>query len=400
MIERLTMHSDFGKKSVIQNVLSHAGVDDRFENLLISLERAQTLAGKVTPGEVSYEESEQAEARRELLTIEKIAIKNQSLQELSHATFKGAVNHDFHRFLFSAIRKRTTNLSKVCTQNLGFTTNIKLLLEILHLDSTSLTKVEEQIKTHPWLSYEIMKVVNLPQLRRKDAKGNSIQVASIRTALSYLGLENLKQVVPYMILKRSLPQTTDPYPDIKNHLFNFGVSSAVCASLIAPLQRLDANAAYLLGATHGIGRCILIKLYFRLFESTRNELMEQAIKKKRVDIHKVLGNIKPSPNYLIALQQEFADSVTVDLLTHISPRKLQLSQSLHSLSTKNPLPMGRVLAWAREYAKVRMLLQHRCIDRKMVKIHLLSVGFPQEAVDILNHAQVSAPPFSQTARYN
>ncbi|MCW8109752.1 HDOD domain-containing protein [Alteromonas ponticola] len=400
MVEYATMHNDLGKKSVIQNVLAHAGVEDRFENLLVSLERVQAMAGKTKPGEVSFEDSEQAEARRQLLSIEKIAIENQSLQELNDASLKDVVTHDFHQYLFAAIRKKATNLRKVCRYNLGISSDIKLLLEILYVDSTTLHQVEQQMSIHPWLSYEIMKVVNLPQFRRKDAKGNPIQVESIRTALSYLGVENLKQVVPYMILKRSLPQTTDPFPEIKEHLFNFGVSTAVSASLIAPLKQLDGDSAYMLGALHGVGRCILIKLYFRLFELTRSEFMAQAAKKKRVDVHTVLSKITPSANYLIALQLEFADAVASDLLTHLTPKKLQLGESMHSLYSPPSTPLGRVLEWAREYAKVRMLLQRRCISRKMVKIHLLSIGFPADAIDILNHAQVGAPPFRPASRNN
>ncbi|NMH60033.1 HDOD domain-containing protein [Alteromonas ponticola] len=394
------MHSDLGKKSVIQNVLSHTGVEDRFDNLLISLERAQSMAGKAKPGEVDFAESEQADARRQLLSIEKVAIKNQTLQNLSDASLKSVVLHDFHNFLFTAIRKKATSLKKVCSQNLGFSTDLKFLLEILNLDSSSLRQVEEQIIAHPWLSYELMKVVNLPQFRKKDALGNSIQVESIRTALSYLGLENLKRVVPYMILKRSLPQTTDPFPEIKEHLFSFGVSTAVSASLIAPLKQLSAENAYTLGAIHAIGRCILIKLYFRLFDLTRGEFMEQAAKKKRVDVHHILRDMQPSANYLIALQQEFADGIAADLLSHLSPRKLELSQDMRSLADAKPSAMGRVLEWAREYAKVRMLLQHRCINRKMVKIHLLSIGFPADAIDILNHTAVAAPPYASTSRKN
>ncbi len=394
------MHSDFDKKSVIQNILSHAGVTDRFDNLLISLSRAQSLAGKVKPGAISYEESEQAEARRQLLSIERIAIKNQTLQELTDASFKDAVSHDFHRLLFSAIRKKSTNLQKMCSQYLGFSTDVKYLLETINLQTTTLANVEQHIDAHSWLGYEIMKTVNLAEYRRRDAKGNSIQVESLRTAISYLGLENLKQIIPYMIFKRSLPQTTDPFPEIKDHLFAFGSSTAVCASLIAPLKELNGDTAYLLGAFHVMGRCLLIKLYFRLFELTRATLMEKMKKARRTDVCNVLVTLSPSANYLIALQQEFGDTLAADLLSHITPRKLGLSSTMRSIVNESPTPMARVLDWAREYAKVRMLLQNRCVERKMVKIHLLNRGFPAEAIDILNHTAVSAPPFNRPPNFN
>lgn len=400
MAKRTAMHSDLGNKSVIQNILSLAGVADRFDNLLISLHRAQSLAGKLKPGTISYEESEQAEARRQLLSIEKIAIKNQTLQELSDASFKDAVSHDFHRLLFSAIRKKSTNLQKMCSQYLGFSTDIKYLLEVLNLQTTTLAKIAQYIEEHSWLGYEIMKTVNLPEHRRRDAKGNSIQVESMRTAISYLGMENLKQIIPYMIFKRSLPQTTDPFPAIKDHLFTFGCSTAVCASLIAPLKKLNGDSAYLLGVFHAMGRSLLIKLYFRLFELTRITLMERMKKAGRSDACNVLATLAPSANYLIALQDEFADPLAADLLSHITPRKFSLSSTMHSMVNESPNSMARVLDWAREYAKVRMLLKHRCIDRKMVKIHLLNRGFPAEAVEILNHASISAPPFNRSPNFN
>ena len=61
-------------------------IDERFENMLISPERVLEMLGRRRVGEVSFEQSEQGDARRLLLNVEKVAIENKRLQEKTEAT--------------------------------------------------------------------------------------------------------------------------------------------------------------------------------------------------------------------------------------------------------------------------------------------------------------------------
>jgi len=57
-----------------------------FENMIISPERVLEMLGRRKVGEVSFEQSEQGDARRLLLHVEKVAIENKRLQEKTEAS--------------------------------------------------------------------------------------------------------------------------------------------------------------------------------------------------------------------------------------------------------------------------------------------------------------------------
>ena len=81
-------------------------VEERFENLLISPERAIKLLGKRMPGEISFEQSEQGDARRQLLHVEKVAIENKRLQALSEASYIDSVSHYLHEVVLSELTEQ------------------------------------------------------------------------------------------------------------------------------------------------------------------------------------------------------------------------------------------------------------------------------------------------------
>lgn len=55
-------------------------IDDRFENMIISPERVLEMLGRRKVGEVSFEQSEQGDARRLLLHVEKVALKTSAFK--------------------------------------------------------------------------------------------------------------------------------------------------------------------------------------------------------------------------------------------------------------------------------------------------------------------------------
>ena len=54
-------------------------INERFDNLLIAPARVSQMMGRRSPGEVAFAQSEQGDARRRLLHVEKVAIKNKQL---------------------------------------------------------------------------------------------------------------------------------------------------------------------------------------------------------------------------------------------------------------------------------------------------------------------------------
>ncbi len=76
-----------------------------------------------------------------------------------------------------------------------------MILELLSLRATSINKIKPLATSLPWLATDIVTLVNKPQYRKRA----DVQVNDAKLALSYLGIENLKLVMPTFILKHWLP---------------------------------------------------------------------------------------------------------------------------------------------------------------------------------------------------
>ena len=370
-------------------------IDDRFENMVISPERVLEMLGKRKVGQVSFEQSEQGDARRRLLHVEKVAIENKRLQEKTEASYLESVSHHLHEVLLGELTEQLSYTDELVQNVLNLPENIGELLDALSVKACSVSKLEPIAATMPWLYDELIVVVNTPQFRRKDSRGRIIVVETLRTALSFLGIENLRTLIPSLILKRAMPQITDPYPLIKQKLTQYSTGVALTAKRLAALSDLNKNQAYTLAMVSNLGRCAVTRLYFKLFDKIQLHLLQECQKDKEQKRHEALLKIAPSANHLIALQQEFADAVSADILEWMHFTRLPIAQPMRDCADKQPTQpktLSKILHQARTYTQIRMLHQLKLVDIKEVKPLFSEQRYPAGALEKLKSMDIFTLP--------
>ena len=370
-------------------------IDDRFENMVISPERVLEMLGKRKVGQVSFEQSEQGDARRRLLHVEKVAIENKRLQEKTEASYLESVSHHLHEVLLGELTEQLSYTDELVQNVLNLPENIGELLDALSVKACSVSKLEPIAATMPWLYDELIVVVNTPQFRRKDSRGRIIVVETLRTALSFLGIENLRTLIPSLILKRAMPQITDPYPLIKQKLTQYSTGVALTAKRLAALSDLNKNQAYTLAMVSNLGRCAVIRLYFKLFDKIQLHLLQECQKDKEQKRHEALLKIAPSANHLIALQQEFADAVSADILEWMHFTRIPIAQPMRDCADKQPTQpktLSKILHQARAYTQIRMLHQLKLVDIKEVKPLFSEQRYPAGALEKLKSMDIFTLP--------
>lgn len=376
-------------------------VEQRFENLILSPVRVMKMIGKQRPNEITFEQSEQGYARRKLLHIEKQALKNKKLNAINNAAYIETVKSYVHEIVLSEITEHLTFTSEVFNQTLNLPDDICCLLDALSVRASSVSLLESHAATIPWLYDELIQVVNSAAFQRRDSKGKVIVVETLRTALGDLGIDNLRHIVPSLILKRAMPQVTDPYPDIKIKLTQYANGTAVVAKHLARVQGLSSNDAFSLGLLSNLGRCAIIRLYFKLFDKVHLHLLEECIRDKEQERYQALLNISPCANYLIALQNEFADAVAADLLENMMLKRLKISESMrlcinNRVGEKNTL--SQLLNHARIYTQIRMLHQSKMVNISDVKPLIRQQNYPKGALEQLKNIDIFTLPVHKDER--
>ncbi|RDV26713.1 HDOD domain-containing protein [Alteromonas aestuariivivens] len=374
-------------------------IDERFDNLLISQARVHQMLGRRSPGEVRYEESEQADARRELLHVEKVALRDLERKALSDASFLDSLRNNLHNSLITELKQQTDNSRTLFNQVLNLTDDATQMLDNLALKASTISKIEPYAAAQPWLYDELIQTVNSPAHRRKDSRGRVIQVESLRTALSFLGIDNLRLQLPLYVYKRTLPVITDPYPTIKHQLWQYGLGTAVTARELTKFYTAKPTDAYVLGLLSNIGRCAIHRLYFRLFDKLHRQALQEAQNKRQREIHDGLLQVQPSANFLIALQNEYADKFTADLFEHMLFKRLNLTNPMRQIAKADwePGSLAHILHLARCYTRFRMLRPRRYIEKDEAKAYLLSLKYPTGALESLKELDIFQPPLAEEA---
>ncbi|MCU7553326.1 HDOD domain-containing protein [Alteromonas sp. ASW11-19] len=375
---------------------SQPSFNERFDNLLIAPARVMKMIGKRGPGEVLFEESEQGDARRQLLNVEKVAIKNKELQAKHDASYLDSVRYDLHEQLLTDLHAELENSENVYRRTLSLSEDTPAMLDVMSVKATSVSKIEPFAAAQPWLYDELMQVVNSPTHRRRDSKGRVIVVESMRTALSFLGIENLRVLLPALVLRRAIPQITDPYPLIKHQLLNYAYGTAVTARELSRFGSIRPTEAYTLGMLSNLGRCAIIRLYFRLFDQVQRRMLEEAQSNRQRDLHDALLKLRPSANYLIALQNEYAEKVTADIFEHMHFKRLGIAEAMRTIATdgeSTPGSLVELLRQSRLYTQVRMAHRSKVLEKDEIKDAIRQQPkYPSGSLEVLRGVNIFQLP--------
>lgn len=355
-------------------------LQQRFNILLVSTKLANQFIGRRSPGEVTYEESEQADARRRLLHIEKLAAVQKETLEKANAEKIKEVSDALHKKVLDKLHPKFTNSTFVAVSILGLSEDITEVLDLLSTKACSVSRLEPLVCRMPWLHESILREVNLPQYRRLDAQGRPIKIESIRTALSSLGVNNLRALLPSLIFKHTTPPVTDPYPNIKNKLFEYSVGVAnAMARLSKPLE-LRYFDAYLLGMFSHFGLCASARQYFREFDGTLNEFSNEAMSKQDQPTYNTLQILQPLPDNLTHLYDTYERELTIRALEFLAFKRINLLPAFLEPTD----PYNEALSLAQRFTQLKMLIAYRLVTKEEAKAQLSKLKITKAWLEPLN----------------
>lgn len=359
----------------------------RFYNLIFSLERAQDIAGVEVEGKVKAEQSEQFNARRQLLRVEKIAQRDKELNERSKENFIDGVRKQVHDAVEQRMEETFADIEHVFRNIVGIDQGLAEVLDMLVIKAASVARLEPLVEAVPWLHTDILRMVNTPKYRKTDRLGKAITVESLRMAMSFLGLENMKLLIPSMALKRWTPQITDPYPSVKTRLWEHALGTALSCQKIAQVSKADPIQAYILGMFHEVGKLAIVRSYFKTFEEVHKEALIESHKEKRRDEHEALNKIEPSADFAIVMMQKHSANLSAKLIEHMGMKRVFIVPALEEYAQGMPIkqmcPMARVLMQGNAYSLYRLLKANKLLNMDEAKVYLRQFYMPQGALALL-----------------
>jgi len=366
-------------------------INARFNHLTVSLRLAQKAMG-MEPESIAFELTEQSDARRTLLRVEKQAIRDKELNQRSHQSFVNSIREMLHNEIITRLKERFKDPQALFHDVLGFDDRLPELLDLLSTKACSISKIESSAANMPWLYDELIKLINTPKYRRYDAKGKVVVVESLKVALSFLGIGNLKMIIPSIALRRCLPQITDPFPEIKNKIQEAAIGTAMSCKRIAQVSDVDEFTTFTLGMFHDLGKIVVIRLFFKTFDEVQREALIEAQDGRKRDEHLALGEIEPSDQFITNIIDQYSYPLNAKFFEIMGFKRLFVTDAMNEFSQNKAVihmsPYAKVLAQAVAYNRYRTLKSNKMISMDEAKEYLRQFHFPKGALSVLKNTDL------------
>ncbi len=367
-------------------------IKQRYEALFLDVKTAQESALSEGKPLLSIIEIEQSKTARSLLRVEKQAIREKDLNIKSDLSFLSTITKQVDAEVEKRLEESLKDTDYLYKKIMGIDSVFPNLLDLVGLKVATISKIEPLATELPWLFNDLMKFVNQSKYQRVDNKGKVILVETMRVGLNFFGIENLIIVLTSLAFKRSLPQITDPYPKIKLRIWEEALAVAISCKQIASLVGVNQNHAFCLGMLQAMGKVVVSKLYFRLFETVLREALVETQNSKKHEEHSALTRITPSGPFLNHLIDKYALGVSAKLIDKMAMKRVFIANAMFEVANSEPTadisPLALVLKQGKTYAQYRILKRYKLIDVEQSKAYIRSLDMPVGALELLKATDI------------
>ncbi len=316
---------------------------------------------------IDKQNSEQEHRRRELLAVEEQAKHARIVEAYGQAHFKSQTMAKFYARVSAKINNEFDDKPTLYHNILGIEDTAPAIMEILALRAASINRIAPLVKSLPWLSDELVKLVNKPQYRKRA----DVQVTDGNLALSYVGLENLKLVMPTFMLKHWLPVSTAPFAIMKRKIWNDALAIALGCQLLAPDNEIDTFSAFTAGMLSNIGIFAVARCFFHTFNEMHKEALKQAYLDKDKRLHDTLSEVQMSPELLHEQIIEHSSKIAADMVELMRFDRLPITEALFDIAyisdREKMSPLAQLVVKVKAYVMQRNLAKEELISASETK---------------------------------
>lgn len=363
-----------------------SAINQQAISLSISKEFAEVRYGKVN--NVDFQGSEQENRRRELLSVEVKAQQDKIITAHGEEHFRKQVMSTFFAQVNKEINDKFDNKAYLYNRVLSIDEEAPMILELLSLRATSVNKIKPLATSLPWLATDLISLVNKPQYRKRA----DVQVNDAKLALSYIGMDNLKLVMPTFILKHWLPTSTAPFSLMKRKLWNDSLSIALASSVLAEKAGVNCYTAFTTGMLSNIGKLAITRCFISTYNQMYKQELRDAFNAKDKRLHNILVKIKNPPELLLEQLVLRSSKLSAELIELMNFDRLPITEAMFDLAygetIENMCPTAQIVTKAKSYVNYRNLAKENLMSEEE-KDNLFNLAkLSQTEITLLNKSDI------------
>ena len=371
---------------IFENKDQVSAIYNRAISLSISKSFAHQQNGDIP--NAAKQNSEQENRRRELLAVEEQTHKNKIIKEHGQSHYKSQVKNKFFTQVMAKVNNEFYNKEGLFSEVLKIDGTAPTIFELLSVKAASINRISPLVKALPWLANDLITLVNKPQYRRRA----DVQVTESNLALSYIGLDNLKLVMPTFFLKRLLPLNTKPFPLMKRKLWNDSLSIAMATRILAEKQGIDGFTAFTAGMLSNVGYLAVTRCFLDIYNDMHNKESQVAYNARDKKRHDVFLDIDAAPELLLEQISKQSCKIGADLIELMRFDRLRITEAMFDLAyntdIKEMCPIAQAIAKAKAYVCFRSLAKENLIESDEVNLLLTTVEITPKEVSLLKKSDI------------
>ena len=355
----------------------------RFTQLLISHKYALMQQG--ASNFLNFEDTEQGSSRRELLAVEAVARMKDREQMEDKQKFKEYIEIALHEKIRFLLEERLSETEEIYKEVIHIQDEVPALLDILSVKAASINRIDPLVNHLVWLKEELIKLANLPQYRRSDRAVVRLEDAGL--VLRFIGLDNLKMIIPAFAKRHWLPHSTEPYTLMRRKLWEHSLATGIAAKRIAQEEDENSFFAYCLGLFCEVGATAVIRLYMKTFHEVWEKEVRFARDERMKDEHDALVDMELNPAFLCEMLLAHSNNVSMDMIQMMDLKRLYIAPAMHDLVAipyDDRQPIAQIVSRASWYSKYKILVKHRLINNQEVKELFHYLHMSRSTLEILN----------------
>ncbi|MGB6137470.1 MAG: HDOD domain-containing protein [Shewanella sp.] len=341
---------------------------------VIEIERRlynQIIVGKQPVSSMLDELNTEIEESANKLDIERKALKLRIEKQVKERQIYLEVSTHLTQTVKNTFEDQLT-LPQTIIDSSGINESQILLLDLLLSPDLNLNRLRPIIEDNSWLCRDLINLINSPSSRHRRPKNGDVQVTDIKLVLNYIGLENLRLLIPYFCLRNWLPSGNTNLLWITRKLWRYSIMSAIAAQALAQLHNKEPSLTYTCSLMYQFATSIMLTQSGRIFDKTWGTWLREASQSRDKQVYDaIMATEFPAEAIFnqVMLHGHTLNWQLLNLLkfedSNITLVLKELDQDYHFTELS---PEAAIVAKASCYAKVLLLEEQQLIDPQEKRI--------------------------------
>lgn len=210
--------------------------------------------------------------------MERIAKKQQTKQLAQQ------INSQLHMSLKTELANQLASLD-IIQRHSPVSDKHLLLLEMLHSPQLDLNRLRPAVASQAWLVRDLTNMVNSPVFGARRPQNKDLQVSDLKLVLGYIGMDNLRLLIPFYICRHWLPLGHTGLLWINRKLWRYAQIQGVATRALAALHEQDGALLYALSLMRQLGASVVLGMGASIFEQLRGNWLKEASKARDKELY-------------------------------------------------------------------------------------------------------------------